>query len=532
MLLPLALILTSTGGGGLFSDEEIPDAVAPAPVAAPAAAPVASSSVAASPSAFDLVVPTPVEAFTPRVRGSVKLETRFALDTSFDLRGEQIFEWTIGGKLELDADLTRSLSAFAAPSFQSVIAVDREGGDREAVYLEVPEAYVSWQAKRFSLRAGALVFGWGASDLIAPNDVLNPQDLRRNVIGSPDETKIPVFAVEAVVSPFEWLTIRGVVEPFFAASRFYLTGWDSGIGRVASAEGLGLPDLDALLGKSTVDRIGDQALVTDRPRDHPGNATYAGRVTFKLDDLDLSLNAVYGWESLPQLRVDPDIVLLLGKVGDVLVNGGELDLGDPELLGAIDRVRTAAAQGRKLLQGGFLRRSLLGFDASYALDPVILKVDVAYTFARTLYTQDFRPVEHPWLNAVVGAEYLSGEELQVIVELFAITVFDIRSNYRLSLIEPIAPPPSMSAEGLRTISLPGAIGVVRYAVLEGDLSFELAGLVTLTRGDVVVLPTIKYRLDDHHRLSLGGVLVEGTSGSYGGIYTNNDQLFVGYTWSP
>ena len=85
--------------------------------------------------------------------------------------------------------------------------------------------------------------------------------------------------------------------------------------------------------------------------------------------------------------------------------------------------------------------------------------------------------------------------------------------------------------GRRTLSLPGAIAVIRYSTLDGDLNFELGALATFTRGDLIALPSIAWRIDDHHQLKLGGALFEGRSDGYGGLYTSNDQVYLAYAWS-
>lgn len=505
------LVETSTEGGGLFSEEAIPDA-------AP------DSSLFVSPELPETA------SFEPSVRGHVELDLQLSSDTSFDRRGEHVFEVAFGARLELSARLTESLSAYVAPELVHVSALDREGGDRSLLYLDAPEAHVTWAAGPFHLRAGNLVFGWGSSDLIAPSDVLNPLDLRRTVFGSPDEAKIPIVAAEGVLAlgPF---TLRGVIAPVFTPSQFHLLGWDTALAPMALAHGLMIPDLDAVLGAATVDQVGDELMILDRPSDRPDNATAGFRGTLALDDLDVSATFVHGWQPLPKLRFDPDIVLLGTRLAESFVAGRPLELTDPDILGAIGRVQEKIEEGRDLLEGTYERRTVIGGDVTWAVDPLVLKADVAYTFSRSLYTQDFAPVSLPWLNAVVGAEYVRGETLQVIVEAFAITIVGVRSHYRLAIFEPRAAPPSASNEGGRDIALGGVAGVVRYNVLDGELGFEL-GTIATHRGDVILLPTIRWRIDDRHRLRIGGIAVEGPGDSYGGLYTNIDRVFVGYTWTP
>lgn len=465
-----------------------------------------------------------------RVRVAVRLEARSAVDTAFDQPNEHVFELGLGGRLELDAQLTRHFNVYVAPSFFWVAGFDKKGGDREVVYLTTPEARVSLVLGDFDLNAGALIFNWGASDLIGPADVLNPLDYRRNFVAAIDDAKIPVIAAE-LVGHFGPLTVRAVVEPFFTPARFFLSGWDTSLIQSQFTRGLNLPQIESVLGRGTVDDIGDHLLITERPSDRPDDATLAARATLRLDDLELSATAIHGWEPLPQVRVHPDLVKLGSQLADAVANHKPIapDLAAIESLG---RLNDALERGEPVFSGRYRRRDLLGGDAVLAIDPVILKAELAFSFSRTAYTQnDYVPVEHPWLTAVFGAEYFDGDALQVIVESFALTIFDIKSNYRLALFEPAAPPPSATADGERTISIPGLAGIVRYSIFDGDLLFEVAAVGTLTRGDVIFAPAIHWRLDDAQRVTLSALFIEGKDDGYGGVYTHNDQLALSYVWT-
>src|SRR5207244_3718969 len=128
----------------------------------------------------------------------IRLDARLSMDTAFDQPGEQVAELWLGGRFELDVDITKDLKAYVAPNILFVSAISKEKNDREIVYFNTPEARISYAFGPFDLRAGALVFSWGASDLVAPIDVMNPYDYRRSFVAAVDETKIPVPAAELV----------------------------------------------------------------------------------------------------------------------------------------------------------------------------------------------------------------------------------------------------------------------------------------------------------------------------------------------
>jgi len=529
LLVALLAVTTSTAGGGLFSSEEIPDKPGGGLFSneeIPDASPSSSSSM------FSPVADAPV--FTPKVRSTIELHGQGAADTAFDHPDENVLEFRWGGKLVMDVDISSSLSAYVAPKFEHVTAWTEDLDDRGFLFLNVPEAYVTWGEGRTYLRVGTQVFNWGTSDFAAPADVLNPVDLRSGMMGSldPSSIKIPVLAAE-LVSGFGPLTIRGVVQPFFTPSRFFLSGWDDSLGSLAGASGAGpaLPDLGVLLGDATADHIGNQLLLTKRPEDRPDNASFAARATLQFDAADISLTAVHGWESFPRIKMDPS----LQKVGAILIDSfANKEPIDP--LDAVDEfeaLNTALEMDKELISGSYERRTLIGMDASIAADPFILKLDIAYTFERTLYTQDFRPVARPWINAAVGLEYFMGDELQILAEVFALTVLDIRSNERIQLIEPVSAAPSvLDISGKeRTVAMPGAIVAVRYNMLDGDLNFDVVAVSTLTRGDWFFMPSANYKLSDNQKISIGGLIIEGKEGGYAGLFGHNDRVHLGYTWS-
>lgn len=468
--------------------------------------------------------------FEPSVRASVRLDARISIDTRFDQKGEHVVELGLGGRLELDVDIANDLSAFTAPSFFYVSAVTRDFSDREVVYVSVPETRLSWSFGPFDLRVGALVFNWGASDLIGPSDVLNPFDYRRNFVAAIDDAKIPVLAAELVLSHGP-LTVRGVVEPFFTPSRFFLIGWDTSLLQSSLGRGLDAPALETVLGQPTLDDIGDRLLITRRPQDRLDNATFAARATLTFDDLDLSLTAVHGWEPIPRISAHPDLVIITSILADSVAKNRPIDTSDPRLFAALGRLQDVLQRGQGVFEGRYTRRDVLGFDGVLAVDPLIFKIDVAYTFHRTAYTHEFRPVAHPWLLAVAGVEYFEGDDLQIIVEGFALTILDVKSSYRLLLIEANTPPPSTTDAGQRTLAVPGIAGIVRYSMFEGDLRFELGGIASLSRGDLLMMPSVTYRLEEAQQIALGALLIEGRADGYGGAYSHNDFVFLQYQWT-
>lgn len=468
--------------------------------------------------------------FDVRARASTALDLRFSLDTSFDRAGEQIADFALGGSLVLDVDFAPTLTGYAQPRFTYVAALEREGDDRSLLYFLTPEAWVRWASGPFSLRAGAMTWSWGSSDFVAPIDVLNPVDFRQGARSLASTQKIPVVGAEAV-GTFGPLTVRGVVAPFFQASRFHLTSWDFSVLSGGPLAAIPPSSLEAALSEAYLDNNGDEILLIDRPSQRLDNATLAGRATFVTGDLDVSMSLVHGWDTVPRFVLDEDLAFVASEFAAAQAAGEPPPLGDADVLGALGRIREKADRGQTIYSGEIRRRTVVGADATYALDPFVLKLDIAYTRRRTLYDQNARPQSLPWVNAVAGVEYYWGDRLQIFVEAFVTIARQVPGNVRLAYFEAAAPPPSASPGDQRDVMLPGFVAVFVYNALEGDLRVEIGAVSTLGRGDFAISPSVTWRVDDHHRLTIGGFALEGRADGIGGAYTNTDQLFLAYRFA-
>ncbi|MBI2377920.1 MAG: hypothetical protein HYV07_28210 [Deltaproteobacteria bacterium] len=465
-----------------------------------------------------------------RVRATWHFDAQLATDLGHEAQDAHVGRLDLGARVAIDAELSESTSIFVEPDVRYTAAISADGEDREALLLDAPEAFARLTFGPLRLRAGNLIFAWGASDLVGPSDVLNPLDLRTSLFADVEAVKLPVLGVEVSVG-LGPLTLRLALEPVFFASRFRIEGWDTALDQAAVAAQFPLPRFGSLLSDSEVDRALDQAIVIDRPSDSPENATVGLRSTLRLGLVDLGATFVHGFDPLPRLNIDRDVAILTDKLLDGLANGTSFDLSDPELLGAIGRIRDAQEQGRTLISGTYDRRTVVGFDGSVAIDPVLLKVDLAYSTARTLYTQAFRPVSHPWVNVVAGLELAHGETLAIDVEAFAIVVIDVRSSYRLLFLEARAPPPSSADVGFRTIAVPGVAAAGRARLLDGDLELVAGVLATFARGDYAIMPRARYAFDDASSMTLGAILVGGRADGFGGVYSHLDEVFVAYRLS-
>ena len=90
----------------------------------------------------DLAFPA---SFQPKVRSTIELFSEARVDTAFDKENENVLELRMSGKFSLDVDFAKNLSAFIAPGFAYQAAWTESLDDRGFLFLQIPEAYITWE---------------------------------------------------------------------------------------------------------------------------------------------------------------------------------------------------------------------------------------------------------------------------------------------------------------------------------------------------------------------------------------------------
>jgi len=466
-------------------------------------------------------------AWTPIPRFRMQLDARAAIDTRFEDRDAQKGELFTAAQFELELELG-ALTAYAAPELAWSYGFGST--DRRLLFLLPPEAHIGWRKDALHFRFGFQRFAWGTSDLLSPNDILNPGDFRRP-LSSNSFVKIPVLAAEASYADGP-LIVRLVALPFHTASRFFVGGWDQGLAAPGVIPGLD-PAVFELVAPAYLDQWQDLSLLTERPADDPRAGTIAGRATISGDTAELSFTASYGWDPLPLLTADPRIYALGERLAAARAMGQTIPgVDDEEFSRLLLELRDAINAGQQVLQGRFLRRGTFGLDASWAVDPLLLKLDAAYYTNRSMYLwrpTDFRSAERitpealPGISVAAGADYVYGEQLQLTVEGFLLGVFDVPAGGRLVYLED-----QTIADQSRTVWNAGLAGALRGRFWDDRLGVEAGAAFLLTRGDRAFFGQAIYFVDEQHQLSLGAQWIAGNAHSLGRAYGHTDQVFVGY----
>jgi hypothetical protein len=87
-------------------------------------------------------------------------------------------------------------------------------------YIEIAEAYLSFNVSELDLRIGIQKFAWGTLDQFNPTDNLNPWDLRHPFTTDSLERKIGIPAVRALFgSSFSSVLVEAIWMPFYVPYR-------------------------------------------------------------------------------------------------------------------------------------------------------------------------------------------------------------------------------------------------------------------------------------------------------------------------
>ena len=270
---------------------------------------------------------------------SWKPSKNIAVTGNFWLRGDWVDSW--GGDL-MSSGIQNPNSPNAAQQYG--YHLNRKGGgrddpfgntvDHQNRYLDDFEdemirefaVKITDDYNRFALKVGKFVRGWGQSDGIRLLDVLHAQDLRmKGVLGDSDEIRIPNwmatldlnFDEMGIAKPFEWL---GMTKPGLELIFMPETHHDQFVinnptpGDVTSGGLYGFPFpylIDPVSGKGIPYFAANLHDVT--PREFSvTDATLAARFKFQALHGEGTLNAYYGWQELPIVKMR-DSTLFVGS---------------------------------------------------------------------------------------------------------------------------------------------------------------------------------------------------------------------------
>jgi hypothetical protein len=370
------------------------------------------------------------------------------------------------------------------------------------------DLYFDW----LDIRFGNQLITWGTADLISPNDVVNPRDLRRGIADRPDELRRPVLALQttAFTGP---LALQAIWLPVAPANRFDLLDGDYGIlgphaataterklGAVVSA----LVD-DPMLGlalRPIVD-IGaepDAGIETGELGAHASITTRA---------FDVHAYFLWGHERTPRIRLDDQLQAFFAAAGP--------DGLTPEALA--QQIQMLAGTGVQPVLVDYPRRTHVGAALATRLEPVGIKLDAAVSpYGNVILVA---PGAGPVLgearelhqgSATLSIDYDRGTELSAVIEASYFKVLDV--------------PADRSVFGMTGDHLTLLGSSITWTPQNGPLTLSLLGFVDVESPSYAIKPAVKMSGHDHQSVEIAAAIFGGPEGSFGGLPDGADEVSV------
>ena len=212
------------------------------------------------------------------------------------LLGQTIFDGTIKSYLDEAMVYVNGQIVHDALGAQSTNGSSAFVADDGTFALKLREAYIDWKGEMLALRIGRQIVSWGKADDIQITDVLNPRDETNVVAADYSESKLGVDAVRLSL-----LTEKTQVDaywiPFFTPSILPLAKGNPLHSRIFPEEVDGV-------GINYPEKYDDFEL----PEKRLSKSELALRASSYTSVADLSLYGFYGWDDLPLIRYNPNIV--------------------------------------------------------------------------------------------------------------------------------------------------------------------------------------------------------------------------------
>ncbi len=409
------------------------------------------------------------------IRGNVK--TLWASDTNNDDSIEHLFEGDTRlfaeGRLEKE-----HLSATLSFLSRFVIAGPR---DLHQTYdANLYEAYLRWAKGAWALEGGERVIRWGVMEYVSPTDAINPKDLRRIIDPDVEDTYLPVPILRTIYENKPW-SLEGFYQPFFRDSKFDFFGTDASIYRPYLTSQLGVPFVD--FGGQTDDSFENQIsnLIAKHPDDQPHHGEGGMRISYKFQEIDLSLVYLNKRETLPSLTL-------------------------PQ--GAASINPTSFASGQRV--GSFPRKHMGGLTFRWMTDHgFTLKGEALLQHRSTFYDSQLLRTRESNLIWTAGVDYDFNFEHFFTIEYGEDHIFDESKSYFLR------------EKTDRSLS--------HAAIFNFDArtwTIELKGTTILNQQAYWIRPKMIYRPSPPWELSIGANFLGGSNNSLFGLFSNNDQFFV------
>lgn len=335
--------------------------------------------------------------------------------------------------------------------------------------IDLRELYVDWKLGRSFLRLGKQQVVWGESDGIKVLDVVNPQSFREFILDDFDDSRIPLWMVNAELP----LGDDGSLQLLWIPDTTYHELAEVGTPYELTSPLL-VPQKPA-----SIDYI---ALEPDKPDDPIADSDVGARYRMFVAGWDLSLNYLYSYADFP--------VPFQGLQDDA---GGLLGVLDPE----------------------YKRNHLLGGTASTAFGDFSLRTELAWNSDRWFTSSDLAGggVEKSEdFASVLGLDWQRSSSSFVSAQWFYSRLMDYRSAIVRDRTE-------------QMVSL-----LLQQSFVNDTWEIRGLALHSLDYNDSLYQLKLKYWYASEMELYLGTDIFDGKSTGVFGQFDNVDRVLVGFQY--
>jgi Protein of unknown function (DUF1302) len=352
------------------------------------------------------------------------------------------------------------------PTPQEVSPISRWYPVGDHVDLSLRELYAQGPLSRAYLTIGKQQLVWGQADGLKVLDVLDPIDLREFILDDFDESRIPLWSVNAEI-PIEDVTLQVLWIPDPSFHHFPVQG---------STFQFTSPRVVGEVPAGFVPVLED----FDRPSRYVADSDAGARLSTFWHGWDLTLNYLYHY-------------------GDIPVP--ERDFED---VGGIPTV---------FLTPTYFRTNLVGGSASSAFGSLTVRSELAYNTGRRFpSTQRDGVAESDELAYVIGLDWFGFRDTLLSAQLFQSWA--------------VQDPPGLIRDRLEsTFTL-----LARHQFWNDTLSLQVMWLQSVSDGDGLLRPRATYALRENLDVWVGLDWFYGNADGLFGQFDGRDRVVVGFEW--
>ncbi len=390
-------------------------------------------------------------------------------------------------------------------------------GGRYDTVADLREANLRATWGPLALTVGREVVRWGALELQSPFAGICPMDFSQGLAGmlaAPDEPPLLPATMLRLESPLGPGQLDALFLPFFEQHRFSPFATDAALVR----PGLG-PELPAVLASQLrgldlrLDRSLSESLMLALapPSATPLDGSLGLRWSTQLGQADLALTALWLWDRMPELHLDPDLALLLSRSYAAGFDATKLVAlyADPAFAAAAGRAK--GKTWTDLARATWHRRAVVGGELQWELaEGWVLRADAAWSDQKVMLDTQFQPVLSGMLQTGAGLEHGVGSGVTLLGELTWDWAYQAPADRKLLLA---------ARHNLRLTA--GALARLGEAE---DWTLQLLGFYGISLHDWAVAPRIAYQLAPRWRAGVAAVVQGGPSNTLGGMLATDDQV--------